>query len=136
MEWARQQRRKQEGCGSRTRSWIGAGHPYHQRLNECWSGGFDEFVEQRCAKFYAAQYGRPSLSRGLLRSIADRIFRGHRRSGDCLAVGGLAGAAALCGHCADEYTRITRRLAHAALIDLEHACEVFAWVLACWLIAD
>src|SRR5271157_1406517 len=35
----------------------------------------------------------------LLPLAADRVFRGHRqRAWDCLAVGGLAGAAALCGH--------------------------------------
>src|SRR5271157_315979 len=35
----------------------------------------------------------------LLPLAADRVFRGHRqRAWDCLAVSGLAGAAALCGH--------------------------------------
>src|SRR5271166_1703663 len=35
----------------------------------------------------------------LLPVAADRLFRGHRqRAWDCLALGGLAGAAALCGH--------------------------------------
>jgi hypothetical protein len=47
------------------------GHPFYQRLNELLEGEkFDEFVEGRCAKFYAAKYGRPSLSLGIyLRSL-------------------------------------------------------------------
>jgi hypothetical protein len=40
------------------------GHPFYQRLNELLEAEkFDEFVESRCAKFYAAKYGRPSLGR-------------------------------------------------------------------------
>ena len=42
------------------------GHPFYQRLNGLLEGeGFDEFVEGRCAKFYAAKYGRPSLTPGI-----------------------------------------------------------------------
>jgi len=42
------------------------GHPFYQRLNELLEAArFDEFVEGRCAKFYAAKYGRPSLTPGI-----------------------------------------------------------------------
>ncbi len=42
------------------------GHPFYQRLNELLEAeGFDEFVEGRCAKFYAEKYGRPSLTPGI-----------------------------------------------------------------------
>ncbi len=42
------------------------GHPFYQRLNELLEAeGFDEFVEGLCAKFYAAKYGRPSLTPGI-----------------------------------------------------------------------
>jgi len=43
----------------------GSGHPFYQGLNELLEAeGFDEFVEGRCAKFYAEKYGRPSLTPG------------------------------------------------------------------------
>jgi transposase len=42
------------------------GHTFYQKLNELLEAeGFDGFVEQRCAKFYAAKYGRPSLTPGI-----------------------------------------------------------------------
>jgi hypothetical protein len=55
--WGRKQRGKQEGL------WIAQGelasapgHPFYQRLNELLEAeSFDEFVESRCAKFYAAR---------------------------------------------------------------------------------
>src|SRR5215469_12823161 len=40
-------------------------HPFYGRLNQLLEeGGFDEFVEQQCASFYAEKMGRPSLSPG------------------------------------------------------------------------
>src|SRR5260370_25137875 len=45
---------------------VAPGHPFYQRLNELLEAErFDEFVEERCAKFYAAKYGRPSLTPGI-----------------------------------------------------------------------
>src|SRR2546422_2529997 len=49
-------------------AWLakGVSHPFYQRLNqlleEC---RFDEFVERRCRRFYAAKRGRPSLAPGV-----------------------------------------------------------------------
>ena len=41
-------------------------HPFYQRLKELLEAeGLDEFVESRCAKFYAAKNGRPSLTPGI-----------------------------------------------------------------------
>ena len=99
----RKQRAKQEGLWSAHTELASApGHPFYQRLNEVLEAeGFDEFVESRCAKFYAAKYGRPSLTPGdLLSGAADRVFRGHRSGArHCLAAGGLTGATSFCGHC-------------------------------------
>jgi transposase len=40
-------------------------HPFYEQLNRVLEeGGFDEFVEQQCASFYAERMGRPSLSPG------------------------------------------------------------------------
>ena len=42
-----------------------AGHPFFERLNRVLEdAGFDAFVEGRCAVFYAARMGRPSLRPG------------------------------------------------------------------------
>jgi transposase len=64
------------------------GHPFYQRLNELLEAeGFDEFVENRYAKFYAAKYGRAVADAGhLFPGAADRVFRGHQ---GVLAVRGL-----------------------------------------------
>ena len=42
-----------------------AGHPFYERLNRLLDeAGFDAFVEEQCAKFYADGVGRPSLPPG------------------------------------------------------------------------
>ena len=42
-----------------------AGHPFYQRLNRVLDdAGFDAFVEEQCATFYANGVGRPSLAPG------------------------------------------------------------------------
>jgi transposase len=74
----RKQREKQEGL------WIA--HTELRRLRDIFlsaaervAGGesFDEFVEDRCAKFYAANYGRPSLTPGIyFRSLLIGYFEG------------------------------------------------------------
>ena len=41
------------------------GHPSYERLNRILdAAGFDAFVEEQCAKFYAEGVGRPSLASG------------------------------------------------------------------------
>ena len=57
--------------GSQQSMWVApddlprsAGHPFYERLNRVLSAaGFDAFVEDLCAKFYAVM-GRPSLAPG------------------------------------------------------------------------
>ena len=63
----RKQREKQEDIWiAHTELASAPGHPFYQRLNELLEAEkFDEFVEARCAKFYAAKYGRPSLTPGI-----------------------------------------------------------------------
>jgi len=42
------------------------GHPFYEWLNAMLDAeGFDRFVEELCAKFYAPQFGRPSLTPGI-----------------------------------------------------------------------
>jgi transposase len=46
---------------------TGPGHPFYVRLNEVLDGeGFDAFVEEQCARFYADKLGRPGLTPHLL----------------------------------------------------------------------
>src|SRR5206468_798981 len=75
----RKQREKQEDIWIAHSELASApGHPFYQRLNELLEAeGFDQFVEQRCAKFYAEKYGRPSLTPGIyFRSLLIGYFEG------------------------------------------------------------
>ena len=122
----RKQREKQEDLWIAHRELAAApGHPFYQRLNELLEAeGFDEFVEGRCAKFYAAKYGRPSLTPGIyFRSLLIGYFEGiGAERGICLATGGFAGAAALCGHCAGRvHAGSLDDFAHAAVDRCGHA---------------
>src|ERR1039457_1401617 len=104
----RKQREKQEDIWiAHTELASAPGHPFYQRLNELLEAeGFDEFVEGRCAKFYAAKYGRPSLTPGIyFRSLLIGYFEGidsdrgiSWRLADSLALRRFVGIAL------DEYT--------------------------------
>jgi transposase len=113
-------------------------HPFYRRLNELLEGEkFDEFVEGRCAKFYARKYGRPSLTPGIyFRSLLIGYFEGIDsergiawRLADSLALRQFV-AIGLDENTPDHSTISRSR----RLIDLETHREVFAWVLA--LLAD
>jgi hypothetical protein len=73
------QREKQEGLWIAQQELASApGHPFYQKLNELLEAKrFDEFVEKRCAKFYAVKYGRPSLTPGIyFRALLIGYFEG------------------------------------------------------------
>jgi transposase len=124
----RKQREKQEGIWIAHQQLASApGHPFYQRLNELLEAEkFDEFVEGRCAKFYAAKYGRPSLTPGIyFRSLLIGYFEGIAaergvawRLADSLGIG------------LDEYTPDHSTISRTRrLIDLEMHREVFGWIL-------
>lgn len=54
------------------------GHPFYERLNRLLSeAGFDRFVEERCARFYAEGKGRPSIAPGVyMRMLLVGYFEG------------------------------------------------------------
>src|SRR2546426_2862543 len=58
------------------------GHPFYKRLNQLLDEGkFDEFAEKECAKFYAENNGRPSLTPGIyFRLLLVGYFEGDRKS--------------------------------------------------------
>ncbi len=117
---------------------VAPGHPFYQRLNELLEAArFDEFVEGRCAKFYAAKYGRPSLRPGIyFRALLIGYFEGIDsergiawRLADSLALRRFVGIAL------DEYTPDHSTISRTRrLIDVDTHREVFAWVLS--LLAD
>src|ERR1700733_86144 len=115
----RKQREKQEDIWiAHTELPSAPGHPFYQRLNELLEAEkFDEFVEGRCAKFYAAKYGRPSLSPGIyFRSLLLGYFEG---------IDSERGIAWQLADSLDQTTfSRTRRL-----IDVETHRDVFGWVL-------
>jgi transposase len=130
----RKQREKQEGLWiSHTELASAPGHPFYQKLNELLEAeGFDEFVESRCAKFYAARYGRPSLTPGIyFRSLLIGYFEGIGaergiawRLADSLALRRFVGIGL------DEYTPDHSTISRTRrLIDLDTHREVFGWVL-------
>src|ERR1019366_1928809 len=130
----RMQREKQEDLWIAHAELAAApGHPFYQRLNELLEAeGFDEFVEGRCVEFYAAQYGRPSLTPGIyFRSLLIGYFEGIGaergiawRLADSLALRRFVGIAL------DEYTPDHSTISRTRrLIDLETHASVFAWVL-------
>ena len=130
----RKQREKQEDIWiAHTELASAPGHPFYQRLNELLEAErFDEFVEGRCAKFYAAKYGRPSLTPGIyFRSLLIGYFEGIDsergiawRLADSLALRRFVGIAL------DEYTPDHSTISRTRrLIDLDTHRAVFGWVL-------
>src|SRR5262252_3040838 len=108
-------------------------HPFYGRLNRLLEeGGFDEFVEQQCASFYAEKMGRPSLSPGrYFRLLLMGYFEGIDsergmawRAGDSL---GLRKFLSLkLEEMVPDHSTISRT---RRLIDVETHQAVFRWVL-------
>ena len=58
---------------------VPPGHPFYEALEELLKKNqFDDFVEQRCAQFYAPRMGRPSLEPGVYFRL---LLVGYRRPG-------------------------------------------------------
>ena len=117
---------------------AGPGHPFYVRLNEVLDGeGFDAFVEQLCARFYAGKLGRPGLTPGIyFRSLMIGYFEGIEsergiawRLKDSLSLRRFLGIAL--DEDTPDHSTISRT---RRLIDLETHKQVFSWVLG--LLAD
>jgi len=111
----------------------GASHPFYQRLNQLLEESrFDEFVEGRCRRFYAAKRGRPSLPPGVyFRLLLIGYFEGIDaergiawRAQDSLALRHFLRVGL--DESPPDHSTISRT---RRLIDLETHREVFAWVL-------
>ena len=135
----RKQRERQEDIWiAHTELASAPGHPFYQRLNELLEGeGFDEFVESRCAKFYAAKNGRPSLTPGIyFRSLLVGYFEGiDSERGIAWRMADSLGLRRFVGIGLDEDTPDHSTISRTRrLIDVETHQEVFGWVLN--LLAD
>lgn len=108
-------------------------HPFYRRLNSVLTKhGFDDFVEEICAKFYAPKMGRPGLAPGIyFRMLLVGYFEGLDsergiawRAADSLALRDFLGLALTESPPDHSTVSRTRRL-----IDLETHQAVFTWVL-------
>lgn len=111
---------------------VSAAHPFYQRLNQLLDeGGFDRFAEERCARFYAARMGRPSLAPGMyFRLLLVGYFEGIDsergiawRASDSLAIRRFVGVSLDEG--VPDHSTISRT---RRLLDVETHQEVFTWV--------
>lgn len=109
------------------------GHPFYGRLNQLLEeGGFDEFVEQQCASFYAEKMGRPSLNPGrYFRLLLMGYFEGIDsergmawRAGDSLGLRKFLNLKL--EEMVPDHSTISRT---RRLIDVETHQAVFRWVL-------
>ena len=108
-------------------------HPFYAKLNRVLEErGFDDFVERRCAPFYAEQMGRPSLAPGrYFRLLLMGYFEGIDsergmawRAADSLALRSFLGVGL--DEMPPDHSTISRT---RRLIDVETHQAVFGWVL-------
>lgn len=110
------------------------GHPFYERLEALLSDeGFDRFVEERCAPFYASKVGRPGTPPGVyFRMLMVGYFEGIGSEREiawrCADSRSLA---RFLGYGPTETTPDHSTLSRTRrLIDLETHREVFTWVLS------
>ena len=109
-------------------------HPFYEQLNRLLEErGFDECVEQQCARFYAEKTGRPSLVPGrYFRLLLIGYFEGIEsergiawRAADSLALRSFLGVGL--NDMPPDHSTISRT---RRLIDVETHQAVFCWILA------
>jgi len=130
----RRRRRRQE------RLWIshnelakGPAHPFYQQVNELLEAEqFDEFAEKECAKFYAENNGRPSLTPGMyFRLLLVGYFEGiDSERGIAWRAADSIGLRKFLGVGLDEQTPDHSTISRTRrLIDVETHRKVFFWIL-------
>src|ERR1700719_668023 len=114
------------------------GHPFYKQLNELLDGEkFDEFCERECARFYADNNGRPSLTPGTyFRLLLIGYFEGiDSERGIAWRAGDSLGLREFLRVGLDEETPDHSTISRTRrLIDVETHRKVFLWVLG--VIAD
>src|SRR2546422_288396 len=111
----------------------GPGHPFYKRVNELLEmKQFDEFAEKECARFYAKNQGRPSLTPGIyFRMLLVGYFEGiDSERGIAWRAADSIGLRKFLGVGLDEQTPDHSTISRTRrLIDLETHRKVFFWVL-------
>jgi len=135
----RKHRRRQEQLWvAHTELAAAPGHPFYRRLNELLDGEeFDEFCEGECARFYADNNGRPSLSPGTyFRLLLIGYFEGiDSERGIAWRAGDSLGLREFLRVGLDEETPNHSTISRTRrLIDVETHRKVFLWVLG--VVAD
>src|ERR1700747_2747690 len=137
---------KQMGMGTRRRRhrqgglWIshnelanGPAHPFYKRVNELLEAErFDEFAEKECARFYAENNGRPSLTPGIyFRLLLVGYFEGiDSERGIAWRAADSIGLRKFLGVGLDEQTPNHSTISRTRrLIDVETHKKVFSWIL-------
>src|SRR6202022_4052817 len=137
---------KQMGMGTRRRRqrqeqlWIshnelakGPGHPFYKRVNELLEmKQFDEFAEKECARFYAENNGRPSVTPGIyFRLLLVGYFEGiDSERGIAWRAADSIGLRKFLGVGLDEQTPDHSTISRTRrLIDVETHQKVFLWIL-------
>ena len=112
---------------------VPPGHPFYEALEELLKEHhFDDFVEQRCTKFYAPRMGRPSLEPGIyFRLLVVGYFEGLGsergiawRAADSLALREFLGLKL--SESPPDHSTLSRT---RRPIDVETHGAVFGWVL-------
>src|SRR6266702_3929116 len=128
-----QQRRQEEFWIAHTDLPRTMGHPFYEQLNRLLEeSGFDEYVEQQCARFCAEKMGRPSLAPGrYFRLLLIGYFEGIDsergiawRAADSLGLRNFLGVGL--NEMPPDHSTISRT---GRLIDVETHRAVFGWVL-------
>src|SRR6266478_1158787 len=137
---------KQMGMGTRRRRqrqerlWIshhelanGPAHPFYKRVNELLEAEqFDEFAEKECARSYAENNGRPSLTPGIyFRLLLVGYFEGiDSERGIAWRAADSMGLRKFLGVGLDEQTPDHSTISRTRrLIDVETHRQVFFWIL-------
>src|ERR1700756_2225958 len=137
---------KQMGMGTRRRRqrqerlWIshnelanGPAHPFYKRVNELLEAErLDEFAEKECARFYAENNGRPSLTPGIyFRLLLVGYFEGiDSERGIAWRAADSIGLRKFLGVGLDEQTPDHSTISRTRrLIDVETHRKVFFWIL-------
>src|SRR6202023_3241140 len=130
----RRRRQRQE------RLWIshkelanGPAHPFYKRVNELLEAErFDEFAEKECARFYAENNGRPSLTPGIyFRLLLVGYFEGiDSERGIAWRAADSFGLRQFLGIAIDEDTPDHSTISRTRrLMDVETHRKVFFWIL-------
>jgi transposase len=111
----------------------GPGHPFYKKVNELLEEAkFDDFAEKECAKFYAENNGRPSLTPGIyFRLLLVGYFEGiDSERGIAWRAADSLGLREFLRIGLDEQTPDHSTISRTRrLIDVETHKKVFSWIL-------